>query len=128
MVHAMAIETRNVIGSVLQSCSVDPLTGWHRDGCCRSGSGDVGVHVVCARVTEDFLTYSKQSGNDLSTPRPEFGFPGLKPGDQWCLCASRWQQAFEAGHAPEVVLEATHESALEFIDLVDLKAHACGPR
>lgn len=124
----MAIETRNVIGSVLQSCSVDPLTGWHRDGCCRSGSGDVGVHVVCARVTEDFLTYSKQSGNDLSTPRPEFGFPGLKPGDQWCLCASRWQQAFEAGHAPEVVLEATHESALEFIDLVDLKAHACEPR
>ncbi|RYD23979.1 MAG: DUF2237 domain-containing protein [Verrucomicrobiaceae bacterium] len=124
----MAIETRNVIGSVLQPCSMDPLTGWHRDGCCRSGSGDVGVHVVCARVTDDFLTYSKQSGNDLSTPRPEFGFPGLKPGDQWCLCASRWQQAFEAGHAPEVVMEATHESALEFIDLVDLKAHACGPR
>lgn len=124
----MAIETRNVIGSVLQSCSVDPLTGWHRDGCCRSGSGDVGVHVVCARLTEDFLKFSKQTGNDLSTPRPEFGFPGLKPGDQWCLCASRWQQAFEAGHAPEVVLEATHESALEFIDLENLKAHACGPR
>lgn len=124
----MSIETRNVIGSVLQPCSMDPLTGWHRDGCCRSGSGDVGVHVVCVRVTEDFLLFSKQSGNDLSTPRPEFGFPGLKPGDQWCLCASRWQQAFEAGHAPEVVLEATHESALEFIDLENLKTHASGPR
>lgn len=124
----MPIETRNVIGSVLQPCSTDPLTGWHRDGCCRSGSGDVGVHVVCARLTEDFLKFSKQSGNDLSTPRPEFGFPGLKSGDQWCLCASRWQEAFEAGHAPEVVLEATHESALEFIDLANLKAHACGPR
>lgn len=124
----MPIETRNVIGSVLKPCSTDPLTGWHRDGCCRSGSGDVGVHVVCVRLTEDFLKFSKQSGNDLGTPRPEFGFPGLKSGDQWCLCASRWQEAFEAGHAPEVVLEATHESALEFIDLANLKAHACGPR
>jgi len=124
----MAIETRNVIGTVLRPCSTDPLTGWHRDGCCRTGAGDVGVHVVCVRVTEDFLKFSKLCGNDLGTPRPEFGFPGLVPGDQWCLCASRWQEAFENGHAPDVVLEATHESALEFIDLVDLKSHACEPR
>ncbi|GAA5122681.1 DUF2237 domain-containing protein [Luteolibacter yonseiensis] len=124
----MAIETRNVIGGVLRPCSTDPLTGWHRDGCCRTGAGDVGVHVVCVRVTADFLRFSKQSGNDLSTPRPEYDFPGLVPGDQWCLCASRWQEAFENGHAPDVVLEATHESALEFIDLVDLKSHACEPR
>jgi uncharacterized protein (DUF2237 family) len=124
----MAIETRNVIGTVLRPCSTDPLTGWHRDGCCRTGAGDVGVHVVCVRVTEDFLKFSKLCGNDLSTPRPEFDFPGLVPGDQWCLCASRWQEAFENGHAPDVVLEATHESALEFIDLVDLKSHACEPR
>jgi uncharacterized protein (DUF2237 family) len=124
----MAIETRNVIGTVLRPCSTDPLTGWHRDGCCRTGAGDVGVHVVCVRVTEDFLQFSKLCGNDLSTPRPEFGFPGLVPGDQWCLCAARWQEAFENGHAPDVVMEATHESALEFIDLVDLKSHACEPR
>lgn len=121
----MAIETRNVLGSVLQTCSLAPLTGWHRDGCCRSGSGDQGVHVVCARVTAGFLEFSKSRGNDLSTPRPEFNFPGLKPGDQWCLCAARWQEAFEAGAAPQVVLEATHESALEFIDLASLKQHSC---
>jgi uncharacterized protein (DUF2237 family) len=121
----MAIETRNVLGSVLQPCSFDPLTGWKRDGCCRSGSGDHGVHVVCVRVTGRFLGFSKQLGNDLSTPRPEYEFPGLKPGDQWCLCAARWQEAFEAGCAPDVVLEATHESALEFIDLENLKTHAC---
>jgi uncharacterized protein (DUF2237 family) len=121
----MSIETRNVVGSVLQPCSLDPLTGWHRDGCCRSGAGDQGVHVVCAKVTADFLEFSKSRGNDLSTPQPGFGFPGLKSGDQWCLCAARWQEAFQAGHAPGVVLEATHESALEFIDLADLKRHAC---
>jgi uncharacterized protein (DUF2237 family) len=121
----MAIETRNVIGGVLSPCSTDPLTGWHRDGCCRTGAGDVGVHVVCVRVTADFLNFSRLRGNDLSTPRPEYDFV---PGDQWCLCAARWQEAFENGHAPDVVLEATHESALEFIDLVDLKSHACGPR
>jgi uncharacterized protein (DUF2237 family) len=122
---SMAIETRNVIGSVLKPCSLDPLTGWHRDGCCRTGAGDQGVHVVCARVSDKFLQFSKVRGNDLTTPRPEFGFPGLKAGDQWCLCAARWQEAFEAGCAPDVVLEATHESALEFIDLESLKAHAC---
>ncbi|MES2476922.1 MAG: DUF2237 domain-containing protein [Verrucomicrobiota bacterium] len=121
----MSISPRNVIGTALQPCSLDPLTGWHRDGCCRSGSGDQGVHVVCARVSSAFLTFSKTHGNDLSTPRPEYGFPGLKPGDQWCLCAARWQEAFEAGAAPQVVLEATHESALEFIDLADLRAHGC---
>jgi uncharacterized protein len=101
------------------------MTGWQRDGCCRSGKGDHGVHVVCARVTEKFLEFSKSRGNDLTTPRPEFDFPGLKPGNQWCLCAARWREAFEAGCAPGVVLEATHESALEFIDLADLKQHAC---
>lgn len=122
---SMAIETRNVIGTVLQPCSLDPLTGWNRDGCCRSGAGDRGVHVVCVRVTENFLEFSKRQGNDLSTARPEFGFPGLKPGNQWCLCAARWQEAFEAGYAPEVVLEATHESALEFIDLASLQQHSC---
>ena len=121
----MPIETRNVIGSVLKPCSLDPLTGWHRDGCCRTGAGDQGVHVVCAKVTAAFLEFSKTRGNDLSTPRTEFGFPGLKPGDQWCLCAARWQEAFVAGYAPGVVLEATHESALEFIDLENLKLHAC---
>ena len=121
----MALEIRNVLGSVLQTCSTNPLTGWHRDGCCRSGAGDTGVHVVCVRVSAEFLAFSKSRGNDLSTPRPEFGFPGLKTGDQWCLCAARWQEAFEAGNAPPVVLEATHESALEFIDLENLRRHSC---
>lgn len=120
----MPKEPRNVIGGVLQPCSMDPLTGWFRDGCCRTGGGDQGIHVVCVRMTEEFLAFSKQRGNDLSTPRPEYHFPGLKPGDRWCLCASRWQESFEAGMAPEVVLEATHESALEFIDLADLQRHA----
>lgn len=121
----MSIEARNVLGTVLQTCSLDPLTGWHRDGCCRTGAGDQGVHVVCTRVSSEFLEFSKSCGNDLITPRPEYGFPGLKPGDRWCLCAARWQQAFEAGVAPDVVLEATHESALEFIDLESMKLHAC---
>lgn len=120
----MAVERRNVLGGILESCSRNPMTGFFRDGCCRTGRGDVGVHVVCARVTEDFLAYSRGRGNDLSTPRPEFDFPGLKPGDQWCLCASRWKEALDAGTAPPVVLEATHESALEFVDLADLRAHA----
>ncbi len=120
----MAKELRNVVGSVLQPCSMDPLTGWHRDGCCRTGAGDQGVHVVCVVVNEDFLQFSRSRGNDLSTPRPEYSFPGLQPGDRWCLCAARWQEAFEAGHAPSVVLEATHESALEFSDLENLQRHA----
>ena len=122
-ISSMQRSPRNVLGSDLIPCSTDPLTGWFRDGCCRTGAGDVGVHVVCARMTADFLSFSKNRGNDLSTPRPEFSFPGLNPGDQWCLCAARWQEAFAAGAAPEVVLEATHESALEFIDLENLRKH-----
>lgn len=120
----MSREALNVLGTQLQTCSIEPLTGWFRDGCCRTGKGDHGVHVICARVSERFLEFSKLRGNDLSTPRPEHGFPGLKAGDRWCLCAQRWAEAFEAGFAPQVVLEATHESALEFADLADLKKHA----
>ena len=114
---------RNVLGTELQDCSHDPMTGFYRDGCCRTGRGDQGVHVVCARVTAEFLEFSKAAGNDLSTPRPEYRFPGLQPGDQWCLCAARWSEAHRAGVAPPVVLEATHASALEFADLSDLRAH-----
>ena len=119
MAHA-----KNVLGTALQDCSHDPVTGFFRDGCCRTGPDDHGVHIVCARVTADFLTFSQARGNDLSTPRPEWGFPGLQPGDQWCLCARRWQEAFEAHVAPLVILEATHSSALEFIAIEDLKSHA----
>ena len=103
-------------------CSFEPLTGFYRDGCCHTGADDAGVHVVCARVTAEFLEYSKQVGNDLSTPQP--GFSGLQPGDRWCLCAPRWQEAFEAGMAPDVILEATHVRALEWVDLGDLRRHA----
>jgi uncharacterized protein (DUF2237 family) len=113
---------KNVLGADLESCSDDPLTGFYRDGCCETGGEDAGVHVVCARMTAEFLAFSKAAGNDLSTPGP--GFPGLKPGDRWCLCASRWQEAFEAGVAPPVVLEATHARALEWCTLDALKAHA----
>ena len=123
-VAPMAAERRNVLGGILESCSTQPMTGFFRDGCCRTGRGDVGVHVVCAQMTEEFLAYSKARGNDLSTPRPEFDFPGLKPGDRWCLCATRWKEALDAGQAPPVALEATHESALEFLDMEDLRAHA----
>jgi uncharacterized protein (DUF2237 family) len=100
------------------------MTGFYRDGCCRTGPEDIGRHTVCVRMTEEFLLFSKRAGNDLSTPRPELDFPGLIEGDQWCLCALRWVEAFEAGAAPDVVLSATHESALEFIDLDDLKKYA----
>ena len=112
---------KNVLGTELQPCSHDPVTGFFRNGCCDTGAEDIGVHVVCARVTAEFLAFSRQQGNDLSTPRPEFGFPGLVPGDQWCLCASRWQEAFDAGVAPPVVLEATHALALEWADLAQLR-------
>jgi len=112
----------NVLGGELQTCSLDPLTGFYRNGCCDTGGGDVGVHVVCAEVTAEFLAYSKEAGNDLSTPQP--GFAGLQPGDRWCLCAPRWQEALEAGAAPKVVLAATHVNALEWIDRNDLIAHA----
>ncbi len=118
----------NVLGTELQDCSFDPLTGWFRNGCCDTGQGDMGVHVVCVRVTAEFLAFSKSVGNDLSTSHPEHGFAGLKPGDQWCLCASRWQESFEAGMAPAVVLEATHLTALEWCNLADLKAHAIEAR
>ncbi|MBI2994507.1 MAG: DUF2237 domain-containing protein [Gammaproteobacteria bacterium] len=115
---------RNVLGELLVPCSTKPMTGFYRDGCCRSGEEDVGRHTVCVHVTGNFLRFSKERGNDLSTPRKEFGFPGLKHGDRWCLCAARWKEALDAGAAPKVVIAATHESALELIDLADLKAHA----
>jgi uncharacterized protein (DUF2237 family) len=115
---------RNVNGGELEPCSFEPLTGFYRDGTCRTGAGDVGVHAVCAIMTEEFLAFSLSVGNDLSTPHPEWGFPGLQPGDRWCLCASRWQEALDAGCAPPVVLSATHVAALEFSALADLRAYA----
>ena len=117
-------QARNVLGEHLQLCGQDPVTGFYRDGCCRTGPDDVGLHAVCVLMTEEFLAFSKARGNDLSTPRPQFGFPGLQPGDRWCLCAARWQEAFEAGCAPKVHLQATDMSALEVCDLSDLKRHA----
>lgn len=113
----------NVLGEKLETCGKDPITGFYRDGCCNVGPDDFGLHAVCAVVTDDFLAFSKAQGNDLSTPRPEFGFEGLKAGDSWCLCAARWQEAFEAGSAPRVRLRATHQAALEKCALDDLKAH-----
>ncbi len=115
---------RNVLGEPLAPCSERPRTGFYRNGCCDTGPEDVGSHTVCAIVTEEFLAFSKAVGNDLSTPRPEYDFPGLKPGDRWCLCAPRWQQALEAGKAPKVVLAATHARALDWCRLEDLKRHA----
>jgi uncharacterized protein (DUF2237 family) len=117
-------ESKNVLGGDLQTCSLNPKTGFFRDGDCRTGNEDVGTHVVCAQVTAEFLEFTKSRGNDLSTPVPEFDFPGLKPGDRWCLCALRWREAFEAGAAPRVVLMATHEAVLKYVDLADLKRHA----
>lgn len=117
-------EGLNVLGGELEPCSVDPVTGFYRDGTCRTGGQDVGVHAVCAVMTEEFLAFSAAAGNDLSTPRPEWGFPGLVPGDRWCVCAPRWQEALEAGEAPPVVLAATHALALEFSTLGDLRAHS----
>ena len=115
---------RNVLGGPLLPCSVAPLTGFFRDGCCNTGPGDIGLHVVCAEVSAEFLQFSKAAGNDLSTPRPEYGFAGLSPGDRWCLCAARWEEARRAGVAPPVLLEATHEAALQVCALDDLMAHA----
>lgn len=114
---------RNVLGKPLEPCSMDPRTGFFRDGCCHTGREDVGLHLVCAVMTEEFLAFSRQRGNDLSTPAPHLGFPGLVPGNRWCLCVGRWKEAVEAGKAPPVVLEATHVSALEFVDLEQLEAH-----
>ncbi|MCU0975528.1 MAG: DUF2237 domain-containing protein [Steroidobacteraceae bacterium] len=115
---------RNVLGTELVPCSTDPLTGFYRDGCCNTGPQDLGLHIVCARVTREFLEFSLRRGNDLVTARPEFGFPGLKPGDRWCLCALRWKEAHEAGVGPPVVLESTHEAALELLTLDQLKSCA----
>jgi uncharacterized protein len=118
---------RNVLGTPLQACSFDPLTGYFRDGCCNTAAQDTGTHVICARVTADFLAFSATRGNDLMTPRPDYRFPGLKPGDRWCLCALRWKEAFDAGVAPPVVLEATQERALAFVGLEALLAHEWTP-
>jgi len=114
----------NVLGEPLQTCSMSPLTGFYRDGCCKTGEDDQGKHIVCAEMTEDFLNYTKNRGNDLSTAIPQFGFLGLNPGDQWCLCASRWKEALDAGMAPPVRLRATHEAALEVVSLDELQHHA----
>jgi len=114
----------NVLGTALVPCSYDPLTGYYRDGCCNTADDDTGSHVVCVKVTAEFLAYSASRGNDLSTPRPEFRFRGLKPGDRWCLCALRWREALVAGMAPLVVLESTHERALDFVSLQSLQARA----
>lgn len=129
MVHTAMPEAqqqiaKNVLGTPLKPCSSEPLTGFYRDGCCNTADEDFGAHTVCAEVTPEFLAFSKDAGNDLSTARPEFGFPGLAAGDRWCLCASRWVEAMEAGKAPRVVLEATHERTLDFVDLATLKRHA----
>jgi uncharacterized protein (DUF2237 family) len=120
----MASEQHNVFGEPIAVCSVKPLTGFYRSGCCETGPEDVGVHTVCIEATAAFLAFSKARGNDLSTPRPEFGFAGLEPGDRWCICAARWQEALEAGAAPRVVLSATNEATLEIVTLADLKRHA----
>ena len=115
---------KSVLGEPLEICSTSPMTGFIRNGCCETGPGDLGSHTVCIQATEEFLQFSKERGNDLSTPVPEFQFPGLREGDRWCLCAARWREAFEAGMAPRVVLRATHARALEIIPLADLKALA----
>lgn len=115
---------RNVLGGALEECSSDPMTGFYRDGCCKTGPEDIGRHLVCAKMTASFLAFSKSRGNDLSMPMPHYGFPGLVAGDQWCLCAERWREAYEAGYAPKVVLSATHEKALDYVPLEALKEHS----
>ena len=121
---ALPSSARNVFGAPLACCCTSPLTGFNRDGYCHTGPHDLGSHTVCAEMTAAFLDFSSRHGNDLVTPRPEFGFPGLKPGDRWCLCVSRWKEALEAGVAPPVLLAATHEKALEVVTLEQLQAHA----
>ena len=120
----MAGKSKNVLGELLQPCSMNPRTGFFRDGCCKTGENDYGSHTVCVQVTEAFLLFSSKEGNDLSTPRPELQFPGLKAGDQWCVCAGRWKEAAEAGCAPPVLLDATNEKALDIVSLADLEYHA----
>lgn len=112
---------KNVLGGPLETCSIDPLTGFYRNGCCDTGGQDTGIHTVCAEMTDEFLKFSRQRGNDLSTPNPMFQFPGLRPGDRWCVCVTRWKEAYDAGVAPPVVLEATHVSTLEFATLEELR-------
>ena len=116
-------QAKNVLGTLLQTCSLNPLTGFTRSGCCETGADDTGSHTVCAQVTDEFLAFSKSRGNDLSTPKLEYGFEGLVAGDRWCLCASRWLEAAEAGFAPPVILEASHEKCLAIVSLADLKYH-----
>lgn len=116
--------SRNVFGERLERCSIKPMTGFFRNGCCDTGAADLGSHTVCVVMTAGFLEFSKSRGNDLSTPVPDYGFPGLKPGDRWCLCAPRWQEALEAGLAPRVVLRATHEGVLDYCSFADLKRYA----
>ncbi len=118
---------KNVLGEDLQTCSTEPLTGWHRNGLCETGPDDHGLHCVCAVMTDEFLAFSRDRGNDLMSPMPQHGFPGLVEGERWCLCINRWKEAFEAGCAPPVVLSATHISTLEFVDLEDLQRHAVEP-
>ena len=118
------MEAWNVLGTELEECGVQPITGFFRDGSCNTSQQDVGSHTVCVVMTRAFLEFSKAEGNDLMTPQTDYGFPGLKPGDRWCLCAARWQQAFEAGAAPRVVVRATHQACLQVVSLDDLKAHA----
>lgn len=115
---------KNVLGEPLEFCSIKPMTGFTRSGSCETGPEDAGNHTVCVQVTSEFLEFSRKAGNDLSTPLPEYGFPGLRPGDRWCLCAPRWQEALDAGAAPRVILRATHERALEAVELKDLKMRA----
>jgi uncharacterized protein (DUF2237 family) len=124
MIQKATQKARNVLGGELATCSKKPLTGFLRTGCCETGPDDLGVHSVCAVMTAEFLAFSARAGNDLSTPVPEHGFPGLKPGDRWCLCAARWREAFDAGMAPRVDLAATHEATLAYVRLEDLKKHA----
>ena len=118
------MQALNVLGAALVPCSYDPLTGFFRDGCCKTDAQDAGSHVICAKVTQEFLDYSASVGNDLSTPRPAYRFAGLKPGDRWCLCALRWKQAYQVGLAPPVILESTHARALDFVEMEALLACA----
>lgn len=126
-VEPVKAESKNVLGQPMQTCGCDPMTGFYRDGCCDTGPDDIGVHTVCCVVTEEFLAVSKHLGNDLMTPMPQYGFPGLKPGDRWCVCAARWLQVFEAGAACPVVLEATHENTLRIVPFELLLQHAVIP-
>jgi len=122
----MSEEQKNVLGGSLRPCCSDPVTGFYRNGFCQTSAEDLGSHTVCVEVTEEFLSFSKAAGNDLSTPMPQYGFPGLRPGDRWCICAPRWQEALLAGFAPPVVLAATNERCLDYVALEDLQRHACG--